>query len=47
MVSVKENCEPSNIDWSQESMITVASAAKDGVPSAIEELTKREKQLGL
>lgn len=47
MVSVKENCEPSNIDWSQESTITVASAAKNGVPSAIEELAKRDKQFGL
>jgi hypothetical protein len=42
-----DNCNPNNTDWANETIITVLEAAKAGIPSAIKEKAKREKELGL
>ena len=47
MEGLNESCDFGDVDWSQESTITVAAAAADGIKSAIDELAKRDKILGL
>jgi hypothetical protein len=42
-----DNCNPNNLDWANETLLSVIDAANSGVPTAIKELQKREKELGL
>jgi hypothetical protein len=42
-----DNCNPDNLDWANETLLSVIDAANSGVPTAIKELQKREKELGL
>ena len=40
-------CDFDDYDWSKDTLLTVMDNAKKGVPSAIKELKRREKELGL
>jgi hypothetical protein len=42
-----DNCNPDNLDWANETLLSVIDAANSGVPTAIKELQKREKELAL
>jgi hypothetical protein len=43
----KESCNLEDYNWSEDTLLNVVDGANQGIPTAIEELKRREKELGL
>ena len=42
----EQNCQPpADMDWAEAQLLEVALAADEGIPGAVAELQRREKQL--
>ena len=48
MESLKdEDCNFADYNWHEDTLLTVIDGAQAGIPTAIKELKRREKELGL
>ena len=43
----KESCNLEDYDWSEDTLLSVIDGANQGIPTAMAELERREKELGL